>query len=364
MRLIARRIIIVLLVAIVTACIGALILAPGNVYAQSGPNRFLTQTPHAGGVVCGQLSETVDGVTSFPSGTCFQNVTSMVIETSQAYHITDMVYWQYQNGFYVTSVSFNACVDAACSNGVVGLGTYTVGQSSNTIHLSSYSGNYFFYQVVWDMNTCQGCPNGVYVITEWEGYGTAGPTDTPTSTGTMTSTPTRTPTITNTPTVTRTPTITSTPTNTPLFVMGACGNPGQPPCHVYWQTPGPVYLLPTPVQITGTVNITGHVQIDNWPTPYRGELLPTQEANLLGGVIAQGGGTQGGTRDLFLSGYHWVTAIDYNMGCPIPIPPMGATLCFDYTEIQAVNLGPVQFPLTIIGAVALFAIAIKQFLKG
>jgi hypothetical protein len=184
------------------------------------------------------------------------------------------------------------------------------------------------------------------------------PTNTPGPGGTNTPPPQ--------PTNTPVPTATNTPyplQGTP--VQGHCGGPGQPPCHVYWLTPGPVIVTGTVgVQIHGTVVISGQVgitgtvsvNVNNWPTPIPSATPPggaaardTAVAIANGTAVAGGEPPPGaaGSQGLVYSPYGDTTFIgwtEHDYGCPVTVPIVDLTLCFTYKEINALNLGPIAVP--------------------
>jgi hypothetical protein len=184
------------------------------------------------------------------------------------------------------------------------------------------------------------------------GSGTVPPTPTSTPTVTVTSTGTRTPTNTPTATKTMTPLCCGTP------IIGQCGGPGQIPCNVYW-------LTPQVVGITGTVVITGSINVLNWPTvipsstPLAGVSAEQTAVSFAtgNGVAPVSGGSTGETGLLYSSfnDTTFIGYVQYDFGCPLVIPLANVTLCVKYNYINALNMGPYNLadPLSVLVGVVL-----------
>jgi hypothetical protein len=228
---------------------------------------------------------------------------------------------------YATSITVKSAATLADYNGSVFTVQGTASPSACGSQVFNFSPAVTAYAFVVTFASWQN-PNGIQPpLQEIEGYGSVQST----------------PTVTRTATVTYTSTRTFTPTQTPINVNSGCGLPGQPPCHVYWLTPGPIYWTTPGV-------ITGHVQIDNWPTP-----LPT--ATMFGGgavetAVAVGTATivppspseDGDPFDWSYGDYHFITTQGYDFGCPLNMSIFNTTICVKYREIQAVNMLAFEFP--------------------
>lgn len=261
------------------------------------------------------------------------------------------------SGIDYTIIAGNSC----CSfHNIIG-GT-TIASLTNVVNCapsfdtSSVATAYRYWQINIGKSGCSSCG---FAIREFRGYDAGGA---PTTTPTITNTPTKTPTLTGTPTRTITPTVTNTvpPTSTPINVIGNCGNPGQPPCHIYWLTPGPIYWeTPGPVIVTGTVGVWVH----NWPT-----VIPTvtprlgvsAELTVIAITTGSGGAPPGVDGDVTgesglvhsdyaigggMGGTDFIGYTQYDFGCPISAPAFGVEVCITYNEITSLNMGSIEIPL-------------------
>lgn len=135
-----------------------------------------------------------------------------------------------------------------------------------------------------------------------------------------------------------------------------CGWGSYPPCHVYWQTPGPVYL-------TGTVTISGSVSINNWPataTP-----IAAQETAVAAATMGVGSGTNlgasgGGVTEYGNMGIKWLKLQRWDMGCPIDLKDWNTKICIIYDEVTALSLGTFDVPVLPMGLVTLSCLILQM----
>ncbi len=138
-----------------------------------------------------------------------------------------------------------------------------------------------------------------------------------------------------------------------------CGWGAYPPCHVYWETPGPVY-------VTGTVTISGSVSINNWPatqTPH-----PAQETAVAVARMGVGGGTNvgasgGGSTEYGNMNLKWLKLNKWDMGCPIDLKDWNTKICIVYDEVEALRFGTFDMPVLPMGVITLSCLVLQMVRK-